>query len=124
MLNDYSYDPKILILITSSKIYGLLLFVFSIIYFISINCLFLGISIKTTGLLLFPTLMLTTDSLFLFLNSLSTSKDILCYYNQNINEVPPTYKIDLIHNIIGSSIRSWHYYNLLRLFVKGFFSRF
>ncbi len=85
MLNDYSYDPKILILITSSKIYGLLLFVFSITYFISINCLFLGISVKMTSLLLFPALMLITDSLFLFLNSLSTSKDILCYYNQNIN---------------------------------------
>ena len=85
LLNDYSYDPKIVLLLTSSKIYGLLLFLMSIGYFFLVHFIFMGTSVKMTSLLLFPTLMLGTDSLFLFLGSIATSKDILCHYNQNIN---------------------------------------
>lgn len=85
MLNDYSYNNQIVILLISSKVYGLGLFILSVSYFICVHSSFMGISVKMTSLLLFPTLMLATDSLFLWLNSLATTKDILCYYNQNIN---------------------------------------
>lgn len=85
MLNDYSYNNKIVMLLTSSKFYGLLLFLLSLTYFIFVHFSFLGISVKMTSLLLFPTLMLATDSLFLWLSSIATTRDILCYYNQNIN---------------------------------------
>jgi hypothetical protein len=85
MLNDYSYNNQIVILLTSSKMYGLGLFLASIGYFIFVHFSFMGISVKMTSLLLFPTLMLATDSLFLWLSSIATNRDILCYYNQNIN---------------------------------------
>jgi hypothetical protein len=39
--------------------------------------------------------MLGVDSIFLFLCSSATSRDILCYFNQNINDIPPTYKLEL-----------------------------
>ncbi len=120
MLNDYSYNNQITILLNSSKVYGLGLFVASIVYFVFVHFSFMGISVKMTSLLLFPTLMLATDALFLWLSSIATSRDILCYFNQNINEIPTTYKIELIHTIVGSAIRAWHYYNLFRLFFKSF----
>jgi hypothetical protein len=123
MLNDYSYNKQIVILLASSKLYGLILFVFSVGYFVFIHSNFMGISVKMTSLLLFPTIMLVCDSIFLCLSSIATTKDILCYYNQNINEIPPTYKLDLIHTIVGSSIRAWHYYNVFRLFFKTFMER-
>lgn len=120
MLNDYSYNNQIVVLLNSSKLYGLGLLLASLGYFIFVHFSFMGISVKMTSLLLFPTLMLATDSLFLWLSSIATSRDILCYYNQNINEIPPTYKLELIHTIVGSAIRAWHYYNLFRLFFKSF----
>lgn len=85
MLNDYSYNNRIVVLLVSSKIYGLVLFCLSLAYFVYIHFSFMGISVKMTSLLLFPTLMLATDSLFLWLSSIATNRDILCYYNQNIN---------------------------------------
>jgi hypothetical protein len=120
MLNDYSYNSQITVLLNSSKMFGLGLFLASIIYFSFVHFSFMGISVKMTSLLLFPTLMLATDALFMWLSSIAISRDILCYFNQNINEVPTTYKIDLIHTIVGSAIRAWHYYNLFRLFFKSF----
>ena len=85
MLNDFSYNNQIVVLLASSKIYGLLLFVLSLTYFIFVHLSFMGISVKMTSLLLFPTLMLATDSLFLWLSSIATTRDILCFFNQNIN---------------------------------------
>ena len=120
MLNDYSYNNQIVVLLTSSKMYGVILFMVSIGYFVFVHFSFMGISVKMTSLLLFPTLMLAADSLFLWLSSIATTRDILCYYHENINEIPPTYKLDLIHTIISSAIRAWHYYNLFRLFFKSF----
>jgi hypothetical protein len=85
MLNDYSYNNQIVVLLTSSKVFGILLFILSLTYFVFVHTSFMGMSVKMTSLLLFPTLMLATDSLFLWFNSIATTKDILCYYNQNIN---------------------------------------
>ena len=85
MLNDYSYNNKIVTLLASSKVYGLILFIVSVSYFIYVHTSFIGVSVKMTSLLLFPTLMLATDALFLWLGSTATTKDILCYFNQNIN---------------------------------------
>jgi hypothetical protein len=123
MLNDYSYNNQIVTVLYSSKLYGIIVFVLSLTYFFWANTTYLGIPAKLTSLLLFPTLMLMTDSLFLLLCSIATTRDILCYYNQNINEIPPTYKLDLVQGIIGSSIRGWHYFNLMRIFYKGFLTK-
>ena len=114
MLNDYSYNNQIVTMLHSSKVYGLVLFGFSMTYFFWAHMTFLGIPVNLTNLLLFPTLMLATDSLFLLLCSIATTRDILCYYNQNINEIPPTYKLDLAQGIIGSAIRVFHFFNLFR----------
>jgi hypothetical protein len=85
MLSDYSYNNKIVMLLSSSKIFGVILFLVSVGYFFYANIAFAGIPIKISSLLLFPTLMLAVDSLFLYLCGIATSRDILCYYNQNIN---------------------------------------
>lgn len=71
------------------------------------------------NLLIFPLLMLIVDTAFLFLCSAASQKDILCYYNQNINEIQPTYKLQLAEKIVGSSVKIWHFYNLIRLFIRG-----
>jgi len=112
-----------MILLSSSKIFGILLLIASITYFFSVQMIFTGVAMKLNSLLLFPTLMLAIDSLFLFLCSAAIGKDILCYFNQNINEIPPTYKLELIEKIVGSSVRVWHYYNLARLFIKAFMQK-
>jgi hypothetical protein len=67
--------------------------------------------------------MLAVDSLFLFVSSIASQRDLLCYFNQNINEIPPTYKLELVEQMVGSSVRVWHYYNLIRLFVKACLQR-
>lgn len=54
---------------------------------------FAGVSLKVVSLLIFPGLMLAVDACFLLLSSAASEKDILCYYNQNINEIQPTYKL-------------------------------
>ena len=123
MLNDYSYNNKIVMLLANSKIYGLAFLVLSVSYFIYVHTLFLGISMKMTSLLIFPTLMLGVDALFLWLGCNAATKDILCYFNPNINEISSCHKLELIHIIVGSSIRGWHYYNLFRLFFRTFIEK-
>ena len=123
ILNDYSYNNNINVLLSSSKIYGIMLFVASIIYYIWINYVFLGVQTKVTSLLCFPVLMLALDSLFMFLNSFMISKNILCFYNSNINQIPPTYKFEIWHKISSSSLKIWHFYNLFVIFAKTIYEK-
>ena len=48
---------------------------------------------KIINLLIFPLMMLTVDGIFLLLISTACEKDILIYFNHNINQVLPTYKL-------------------------------
>lgn len=87
--------------------------------FIAIEVFFSGANIKILNLLIFPVLMLFVDSVFLFLGSAASEKDILCYYNQNIIEIQPAYKLELVDKIAGSSVKVWHFYNLIRIFFRS-----
>jgi hypothetical protein len=110
-------------ILSASKLFGLMLFLGSLAYFLIIQALFLGTTVKLSSLLLFPTLMLTVDSAFLLFSSHISQREILVYYNQNINELPPNYKLSLVEKICGNSVRIWHYLNVLKLFFKSFFHR-
>jgi hypothetical protein len=85
MLSDCSYSKKIMQILSASKLFGVILFLGSVGYFLIIQSLFLGTTVKLSSLLLFPTLMLTIDSAFLLFSSHLSQQDILIYYNQNIN---------------------------------------
>ncbi len=100
-----------------------MLFGCSLAYLVVVHLLFDGLSLRYTSLLLFPTLMLAVDSIFLLLSSLAIQSEILSYFNQNINELPSCYRLELAEGVVGNSLRVWHYYNLIRLFVKAFMQR-
>lgn len=123
LLSTFSYESKLIHLLSSSKIFGLILFAGSVTLFISLQMTFIGINIKVTNVLVFPFMMLAVDGLFLFLISATCEKDLLVYFNHNINSILPTYKLELIDKITGSSIRVWHYYNLTRFFLKTLIQR-
>lgn len=124
ILNDYSYNNDLVTILWASKVYGITLFVFSVLYFIWVTASFNGIPMRITSLLLFPTMMLGVDSIFLFLCSVFTTEDLLCYYNQNINQVPTSYKLEVYHQIASSSIRVAHFFTIIRIFLKTFFEKF
>ena len=69
MLNDCSYNNKIIQILSASKLFGLILFLCSFAYFLLIHTLFIETSTGMNSNLLFPTLMLAVDSLFLLLSS-------------------------------------------------------
>lgn len=69
ILSDCSYNKKIIQILSASKIFGLLLFLGSVSYFIIIQSLFMGTTVRLSSLLLFPTLMLSVDSVFLLISS-------------------------------------------------------
>ncbi len=93
ILNDYSYSNDLVTILWASKVYGITLFAFSVIYFLWVTVSFSGIPMRITSLLLFPTMMLGVDSIFLFLCSISAANNLPCYYNQNINQVPAAYNL-------------------------------
>jgi hypothetical protein len=74
VLNDYSYNKKIMVILSASKLFGLIVFVCSALYFITIQILFDGVSMRFSSLLLFPTLMLAIDSIFLLLSSMNSQR--------------------------------------------------
>lgn len=118
LLNGYSYDLRTIHLLEASKVLAGALVVVSLGLFIAAEVVFAGVNVKIVNLLVFPVLMLLVDSAFLFLSSAASEKDILCYYNQNINEIQPAYKLELVEKITGSSVKVWHFYNLSRLFFR------
>lgn len=85
MLHDYSYNRKIAAILSASKLFGAFLFGSSVAYVIAVQLLFEGVSLRFSSLLLFPTLMLAVDSIFLLLSSVTTQGEILSYFNQNVN---------------------------------------
>lgn len=123
VLNDYSYNKKIIAILSASKLFGIFVFASSVVYFLAVQIIFDGVSIRLSSLLLFPTLMLAVDSIFLLFSSMTSQREILNYYNQNINEIPSNYKLELAESMVGNSLRVWHYYNIIRLFIKAFFQR-
>ena len=123
LLNSFNYDAKLINILYNSKLLGGVLFFGSLALFLGVHILFLGINIKILNLLVFPFMMMTIDGIFLFLISAACEKDILIYFNHNINQVLPTYKLELIDKIACSSIRVWHYYNLIRFFLRTLIQR-
>ena len=95
----------------------------SLALFLATHLLFFGINLKVINLLVFPFMMMIVDGMFLFLISAACEKDILIFFNHNINQVLPTYKLELIDKVTCSSIRVWHYYNLIRFFLKTLLQR-
>lgn len=85
LLGTYTYEAKLMKLFYCGKLLGLTCFVVGFVLFIGLQMSFTGINMKVTNLLVFPMLMVTVDGIFLFLSSAATEKDILCFYNQNIN---------------------------------------
>ena len=69
ILSDCSYNKKIMQILSASKLFGLMLFLGSIAYFLVIHSLFMDTTIRLSSLLLFPTLMLAVDSIFLLISS-------------------------------------------------------
>ena len=124
MVNDYAYSSNLMAVLWASKVYGAALFVFSVCYFVWTTYCFNGIPVRMASLLLFPTTMLAMDSVFLFLGSMATSSELLCHYNQNINEIPGNYKLQLMHRIICSALRVGHFLTIFRVFIRTFFEKF
>lgn len=69
ILSDYSYNRKINQILSASKLFGLMLFLGSLGYFMLLQGLFVDSTVRLSSLLLFPTLMLAVDSIFLLLSS-------------------------------------------------------
>ncbi len=103
--------------------FGLLLFIGSAGYFLLVESLFSTSSVKLGSLLLFPTLMLAIDSLFLLFSSHQSQRELLLHFNHNINQLPSHYKVSLLQQILGNSVRIWHYLSLSKLFLKSFLQR-
>jgi hypothetical protein len=74
LLHDYSYNRKIAAILSASKLFGVFLFGCSVAYLVAVQFLFDGIGLRFTSLLVFPTLMLAVDSVFLLLSSVATQQ--------------------------------------------------
>jgi len=70
LLNDFAYSQKILQILSASQIFGGIVFVITITYVIYFHLYFDGLSLKLTSLILFPTVMLAVDSIFLLISSI------------------------------------------------------
>lgn len=123
VLSDSSFNKQIVQILSASKLFGLLLFMGSVGYFMVIHSLFLGTTVRLSSLLLFPTLMLAVDSIFLLVSSHLSQRELLIYYNHNINELSSNYRVSLMEKIVGNSVRIWHYFSLLKYFFKSFLQR-
>jgi hypothetical protein len=69
LLNDFAYSQKLLQILSASQIFGGIVFVITIIYVIYFHLYFNGLALKLTSLILFPTIMLAVDSIFLLISS-------------------------------------------------------
>lgn len=112
MINDYSYNNKIIKLLLNSVLLAVLALPFSLVYILSVNILFIGVMYKVISMLCFPSLMLAIDSLFLLVISRQTQKHLIYFYNQNINGISPIYRIELCYKIISCALKCSHYFNL------------
>ena len=74
LLSDCTYHTKIVQILSASKLFGLILFIGSIGYVLFAQTMFLGTTTRLSSLLLFPTLMLAVDSIFLLISSHLTQK--------------------------------------------------
>lgn len=115
MINDYAYNNKIIKLLLNSVLLAVIALPFSIAYVFSVHLLFLGVMYKVISMLCFPAIMLAVDALFLLVISRQTQKNLIYFYNQNINGISPVYKIQLCYTIISNAIKCSHFFNLTLL---------
>lgn len=83
-------------LLANSRTAGAFLFGLGVVLFVGLETAFMGLSMRVVNLLVFPPMMLMVDAGCLWVCSWAISNDLLCYFNQNINEIQPTYKLELI----------------------------
>lgn len=115
MINGYGYNNQIVKLLTNSVVLALVAIPFSLGYIVGINVCFIGVLYKIISMLCFPALMLAVDGLFLLAISRQTEKNLVFFYNQNINGISPVYRIDLCYKIITNAVKCSHFFNLALL---------
>jgi hypothetical protein len=113
LINNYAYNNQIVRFLLNSIKLAALAFPLSIIYIVLANILFMGTLHKVISVLCFPTLMLAIDSFFLFLGSWRIQQHLVYFYNQNISDVSPIYKIELYEEIVSSATKCSHFLNLI-----------
>ena len=91
LLNGYSYNCKIAAILSSSKVYGIMLFLISITYYGWINYSF-GYKSNIISILCFPITMLAIDSLFMLLFGVMVESNLNSFYNPNIVQISPLFK--------------------------------
>lgn len=69
LLNGYSFDLRIMFILENSKIIGAILLGLSLSLFVLVETCFSSMNMRITNILVFPILMVITDSIFLFLSS-------------------------------------------------------
>ena len=117
---NVNYDPRVLKLLEFSKQWGLLCLWLGLVGIVAVQWLFGLSGLRAITLLLFPLMMVTVEGGLMVLASSAVLQDVLCFFNQNINEIQPTYKIDLAEKIATSTVRVWHYYHISRMFLRVF----
>lgn len=108
-------------LLVYSRISALIMLPLSMMYMVWINLAFIGVMFKIISLLCFPVIMLFIDSYFLLVIGQATEKHLIYFYNQNINKIPPTYKLELMHKFVSSIVKIFHFYNLTIITAKSIF---
>lgn len=93
MINGYGYNNMIVRLLANSKLLGLFAVLFGVLYVGGINLCFMGVMYKVISMLCFPSIMLVVDGLFLFITSRQVEKNLVYFYNQNINGISPVYRL-------------------------------
>jgi hypothetical protein len=129
MLDSIVIDRNLIGYLKSSIKLSFIFLAFSVAYVIFANLYFIHVHFRINQILLYPTLLLTLDSLVMLV-SCNRIRTRLCYYfNNNIDDISPMYWIDAIYTFTKSILKIWHfsaffkalyrtYSNLLETFIS------
>lgn len=114
-LESLGFDNRIKSLLQFSRRVGLVLTVFSLCYSGLALILFCHSKVPVLCVLLYPTLRLAVDSLYLLLKTITILKHLPCFYNNNIDGVSPAAYYGFFHNALSGLLKVLHFGKLLQM---------
>jgi hypothetical protein len=117
-LNGLAYDSNLINILRVSQKLSFIILVFCLGYISLANWYFWHATIKVNQILLYPTLMLTLDSIYILLSSQIIRKKLAYFFNNNIDEISPLFKLESTYTAFRSVIGLWHFSYFIRIIYK------
>lgn len=115
MLNGLLLEKKFETLVVLTQKLSCITLGVGLLYIILANWYFPHTSIKMNPILMYPTILMSIDSLYMLCNCKIIKSNIVHFFNNNIDSETPRFRLESVYKTLKYSLGIYHFSELLKI---------